>query len=574
MKPYRQKSNKKTGLKGFEPLTYGLRVRRSSELSYKPANPTYINGSDCEINLSHYLSNGLGIGIGVLSVFKNGYCNLNIQRGHIVPHMPDSVQGEPPGRIKFAILGCGSTGYHIIRELNEDSSRILVFDRNGDRVQELRDQGINAIVRDIGSPDLLSGQPAPEIAFVLSGDAIANLTAVRNLRESDPHVHILVRATDPLNGGQLEESGADVVLQPHQVVAQVAVHHIAKIHSNRVSQRLSTLLAGWEGTLGIITHNNPDPDAISSALALSVIARSVNPNRLSCRIFYDGIIGHQENRTLVNLLEIKMEKADPLTLQECTYLALIDSPAPGVNNPLLPKTRVHIIIDHHRDGQGSDSVATFVDTRPGLGATASILAQYLQELDISVDKRVATGLLYGIRSDTRDFRRNVTTQDLNNAAFLLPLTDPDLLEQIMSPSLSQETLDILGTAIRNRKIRSGYLISNVGFLRNRDALPQAADLLISLEGVNTALVYGISEEAIVMSARNRDVRIHIGNVLREAFGDIGDAGGHPSMAAATIPLTYFTRVSDKEELLSLIMDPLIARFSALVGLENEGKNGL
>jgi nanoRNase/pAp phosphatase (c-di-AMP/oligoRNAs hydrolase) len=144
----------------------------------------------------------------------------------------------------------------------------------------------------------------------------------------------------------------------------------------------------------------------------------------------------------------------------------------------------------------------------------------------------------------------------------------------MSPSLSQETLDVLGKAIRNRKIKSGYLFTDVGYIRNRDALPQAADLLISLEGVNTALVYGISDEAVVMSARNRDVRLHIGNVLREAFGDIGDAGGHPNMAAATIPLQYFSRVKDKEELLTLIMDPLIARFAALVGLENEGKNGI
>jgi nanoRNase/pAp phosphatase (c-di-AMP/oligoRNAs hydrolase) len=488
--------------------------------------------------------------------------------------MPDSVQDEPPGRIKFAILGCGSTGYHIIRELGEDSSRILVFDQNVRRVQELREQGIDAVVGDIRSPDLLSGHPFPEIAFILSGDHAVNLAAVRILRERDPHVHILARAADPLHAGQLEEAGADVVLHPHQVVARAAVLHIAKFHSNRISRRLYSLLAGWEGTLGIITHNNPDPDAISSALALSVIARNANPNRLTCRIFYDGIIGHQENRTLVNLLEIKMEKTDPRALQECTYLALVDTPAPGVNNMLLPKTRVDIIIEPHRDDQGSAAAATFIDSRPGLGATASILAQYLQELDISVDKRVATGLLYGIRSDTRDFRRNITPQDLNNAAFLLPLTDQDLLDQIMSPSLSQETLDILGTAIRNRKIRSGYLISNVGFLRNRDALPQAADLLISLEGVNTALVYGISDEAIVMSARNRDVRIHIGNVLREAFGDIGDAGGHPSMAAATIPLAYFTRVKDKEGLLTLIMDPLIARFSALAGLENEGKNGV
>jgi hypothetical protein len=42
----------KTGLKGFEPLTYGLRVRRSTELSYKPAKLTQINGTLREINLS------------------------------------------------------------------------------------------------------------------------------------------------------------------------------------------------------------------------------------------------------------------------------------------------------------------------------------------------------------------------------------------------------------------------------------------------------------------------------------------------------------------------------------------
>ncbi len=77
-----------------------------------------------------------------------------------------------------------------------------------------------------------------------------------------------------------------------------------------------------------------------------------------------------------------------------------------------------------------------------------------------------------------------------------------------------------------------------------------------------------------MSARNKDVRLHIGNVLQEAFGAMGDAGGHPSMAAATIPLSYFNLVKSKEDLLSLISEPLISRFADIVGLENEGRNGV
>ena len=114
----------------------------------------------------------------------------------------------------------------------------------------------------------------------------------------------------------------------------------------------------------------------------------------------------------------------------------------------------------------------------------------------------------------------------------------------------------------------------MGYVRNRDALPQAADLLITLEGVNCALVYGISDETIIMSARNRDIRLHIGNVLSEAFGDIGDAGGHPNMAAATIPLEYFRMVKNKDDLLNLIIDPLLKKFNHLAGLENEGKDEL
>jgi nanoRNase/pAp phosphatase (c-di-AMP/oligoRNAs hydrolase) len=243
-----------------------------------------------------------------------------------------------------------------------------------------------------------------------------------------------------------------------------------------------------------------------------------------------------------------------------------------MNNDLRPDTRINIIIDHHKSTSSSGTNIDFVDIRAGMGATASILTQYLEELDIPIDRKVATALLYGIRADTRDFRRNATPQDLIYAAFLLPLTDNDLLDKIMSPSVSQETLDVLGNAIRNRKIRSGYLFSNVGYVRNRDALPQAADLLINLEGVNTALVYGITDTAIVISARNRDVRLHIGNVLSEAFGEIGDAGGHPNMAAATLPLTYFTRVKEKEDLLGLVIEPILESFSNIVGLDNEGTN--
>jgi len=489
--------------------------------------------------------------------------------------MPEPAPFEQPGPTKYCIFGCGTNGYNIILELLKEQERVLVVDKDESRVRHLRDQKYDAYQRDITASDMLVGLPPFEIAFVMTGDGDVNLAAVLTIKKRYPAVQVVARSVDPVNGQKLTAAGAEFVVYPQEVVARSAILQIKKQHSSRISARLFTLLAGWEGTLGIITHKNPDPDAISSALALAEIARRANPTTLTTRIFYEGNIGHQENRTFVNLLDIKMEHLTPEAMQQCTFLALVDCSGPGANNDIPPQTKINIVIDHHKDGRHSATQSTFVDIRPGVGATASILTQYLQELDVPVDKRVATALLYGIRTDTKEFKRNVTPQDLNYAGFLLPLTDADLLDKIMSPSMSQETLDVIGKAIQERKIQSGYLFSNVGYVMNRDALPQAADILITLEGVNTVLVYGITDNAIVISARNRDIRLHIGNALAEAFGEIGDAGGHPNMAAAALPLHYFGRVENKEDLLKIVIEPILQKFKNLVGLENEGKkNGV
>ena len=266
---------------------------------------------------------------------------------------------------------------------------------------------------------------------------------------------------------------------------------------------------------------------------------------------------------------IRMERITPDILRECDYLAIVDSPAPGVNNALPKESHVNIIIDHHQNGDITKNSADFVDKRPDMGATASLMTQYLRELDIPVDSIIATALFYGIMADTRCFRRNTTPQDLTLAAFLLPLTESELLEKITSQSVSQETLEVLGNAIKNRRILSGYLFSNVGYVRNRDAIPQAAELLIQLEGVNTSLVYGITDNLIAFSARNKDVRLNIGQAMEEAFEGIGDAGGHSAMAAATIPLTVFSLARNKDELLDLVIDPILRKFMHIVGIEEE-----
>ncbi|MBN1432926.1 MAG: NAD-binding protein [Methanomicrobiaceae archaeon] len=486
--------------------------------------------------------------------------------------MPDSLQNGSTDRIKYIVLGCGSIGYNVVESLVRDSEQVIVIDSDEKRVEDLRDQNYDAIVRDITSQDFLNGLPLPEVVFVLSNDKAANIEAVKRIKEKYPSVYVIARAIDKLSLSMLEQAGADIALYPQEVFAKSVVHLTRRLHSSRLARKLYNFLSGLEGTLGIVLHTNPDPDSISSAMALCSIAKDATDKTLNCRILYDGKIGHQENRAFVTLLDIEIEKATPEAISECDYLALVDSSVPGENNALESGKEVDIIVDHHQIPDQPSGPGHFVDIRPNAGATASIMTQYIQELGINIDQKVATALLYGIRADTKEFSRNTTPQDLNYAAYLLPLTDSDLLSKITSPSMALETLEALGDAIKNRRLQSGYLFTNVGYVRNRDVIPQAADLLIQLEGVNTAIAYGIGDESITLSARNKDIRLHVGNVLKEAFSDIGEAGGHANMAAARIPLNSFSMVKNKEELLSLIIDPILERFGDQVGLGKEDSN--
>jgi nanoRNase/pAp phosphatase (c-di-AMP/oligoRNAs hydrolase) len=91
-----------------------------------------------------------------------------------------------------------------------------------------------------------------------------------------------------------------------------------------------------------------------------------------------------------------------------------------------------------------------------------------------------------------------------------------------------------------------------------------------LEGVETAIVSGIVDESIHLSARSTDSRIHIGRVLDEAFEDVGSAGGHREMAGWEVPLGIFSdAVGDNVELVGIVEGIVTARLSACLNLRSE-----
>lgn len=286
-------------------------------------------------------------------------------------------------------------------------------------------------------------------------------------------------------------------------------------------------------------------------------------------ILYDGDIGPQEDRAFINLIGVELLARADVDFSEYDTLALVDH-AQSMEREL--DRPIDVLIDHHEPG--IEYEVGFADVRANVSSTSTILTKYVQEFDVSLDETVATALLYGIRAETLDFRRDTTPADLTAASYLYPFANHDTLEQVESPSMSPETLDVLAEAIRNREVKGSYLISSAGFIHDRDALAQAAQHLLNLEGVSTTAVFAIEEEQITLSARSKDIRLNIRDLVEEAFAEAGETVGHSTDATVTIPLGIFTGIEpsddNRETLLRLTEEAVRKKLFSAMGVDENG----
>jgi nanoRNase/pAp phosphatase (c-di-AMP/oligoRNAs hydrolase) len=488
-----------------------------------------------------------------------------------------TVESEPEptekgkGKVLQVIFGCGRIGYAIAKELHAQGLDVLIVDVDEKKVELLREEDFIAFVGDIRDPEVTNkviSEGEPETIFIVSNDSKGNKEALKNAKKRLPHAYFVARVIESADKEDFKALDADVVLSIPEITAKAAIGSLETVKSLGKAKDLTAIIAELkerEGVkLGIVIHDSPDPDAIASALALRYIARDVG---VPADILYQGEIGHHVNRAFVNILGIDMRRIEHVDeLKEYGKLALIDATVPGVHNPLPPppEGKVDIIIDHHKANNKKKVYAEFFDVQPENGATSTIMTRYLQDLGTSVDKVLATALLHGIRIDTDAFRRETHPSDFYAAAFLYDKADKDLLDQIGTPPMSTEMLNVVGDAILNKRIRGSYLLTNVGAVANRDSIPQAADYLLNLEGISTVIVIGLCEETICVSGRSKDVRVNLGDAFVRAFDDIGSAGGHATMAAAQIPLGIFTGLKDKSTIIQLVEDAVSRRFLSVM----------
>jgi len=246
----------------------------------------------------------------------------------------------------YAILGCGGLGSAIVKDLISLGKKVLAVDVNPERVEVLKDQDIDAIVGDIKDDNVLNQINFNKISgvLILTLDDELNKEVTRKIRKKSEHILIVVRASNPKLREEFEEAGADVVITPLESMRIQLMNNLKKAESLRKLKTLKAVIQSTNGKLGIFTHDNPDPDSIASALALKEIARNFG---VEADILYYGEISHQQNKAMVNLLNIHMKKADEVDLSSYSKFALVDCAGVGINNSIPKNIRISIVIDHH-----------------------------------------------------------------------------------------------------------------------------------------------------------------------------------------------------------------------------------
>jgi len=329
----------------------------------------------------------------------------------------------------------------------------------------------------------------------------------------------------------VSDAGADaeplVMLPPATLAVGVLESALERAATRARVQRLREHFMPAERVL-IIMQDDPDPDAIASALALKTL---LGRTKSTATIATFGTITRPENRAMTRLLDIDVEQVKPRSLGDYDMLAIVDAQPAFFEEPL---REVDLVIDHHPEEMTVR--ARLRDIRPSYGATSTILTEYLRAADVKIRERLATALFYGIKADTLHLERGATRADLEAFAFLHGHANHNTLRRIERPELPDAALDVLARGVAGRRLVDGVMFVHLGAVGYPELVAQFADFLLQVEGAEWSVVSGRVNGELHVSVRNVGYVRAAGDVVREAFGDLGGAGGHRSMAKAVVRL--------------------------------------
>lgn len=325
------------------------------------------------------------------------------------------------------------------------------------------------------------------------------------------------------------------------------------------SDRFLDVLADYDRVV-IVMHDNPDPDAIASGWALyELVTQKLDK---PVRLVGGGEIVRAENRHLVKLLSPPLELVEEIDVPETTAAVLVDC---GLNNTHQLLTREAVrpvaIIDHHQTPTNGEPLP-YRDVRPGLAASATIAASYLRRQEVEPDHKLATALLYAVRTETRGSGTRHSRLDRSMVRWLSERSDPELLAEIENAPLSPAYFGDLILALQNTFLYDDAAFCLLPRAEGPEIVGEVADLLIRCQGVTRVLCGAVVGEDLLVSVRTKEKRDNATRLIQETLRDMGHGGGHAHRAGGKVP-----RVAHNHKLAEPLEDELRTRWLAACNID-------
>jgi nanoRNase/pAp phosphatase (c-di-AMP/oligoRNAs hydrolase) len=311
----------------------------------------------------------------------------------------------------------------------------------------------------------------------------------------------------------------------------------------------------------MVTHDNPDPDAIASGWALCWMVQQKLDK--TARLIGGGGVVRAENRHMLKLLEPPLELIDRIQTPEDSGAILVDCSADTENHLLASSSLQPLgVIDHHQQ-LGQRKRMAFRDIRPNVAASATICASYLQEQGLRPPPDLATALLYAINTETQGSQTYHSRLDRRMVAWLAKDADPTKLAEIKNAPLTREYFSDLGLALQATFVYDGAAFCILPKAEGAEIIGEVADLLVRCECIRSVLCAAVVDDALLLSVRTDRDAGNAALLVRRTLTGIGSGGGHEHRAGGKILLP-------KSELkLEELSDELRNRWLTACGVERQ-----
>lgn len=328
----------------------------------------------------------------------------------------------------------------------------------------------------------------------------------------------------------------------------------------RASDRFLSVLAAYDGFL-VVAHDNPDPDAIASGWAVCALIE----DRLHkpVRLVAGGAIVRAENKHMVELLDPPLCLVNELAPSPGTATILVDS-QPGASNHLLTRAGIRpvAVIDHHLNGNGGN--LAFKDVRTDAAASASIAASYLREQRVAPGAKLATALLYAIRTETCGYESCYSALDRSLLPWLTERAEPELLAEIDNAPLPRAYFGDLVLAMQSTFLYDDSALCLLPRAQGAEIVGEVADLLIRCQGIDRVFCGALCGDDLIVSVRTAKDNDSAAKLLEKTLNGLGGGGGHAHRAGGKIPgAGRAGRISEE------LQDELRTRWLAATGVDRQ-----